>query len=165
MSDCLETSCEASFCHRLHFDPAYAREILSRKKVYPCVIDFCTAPTVGDPRRRPSRIWPRPGFILTRHMHVGFGRDHEALIYALHGPTGVFTLSKLNDRVNCGTCAPLTWNLGAARATAETSREVALGAKLMTYNRVPVCPLRCARFASGREKTCTSDRFDAWDLE
>ncbi|KAF7807769.1 Regulator of rDNA transcription protein 15 [Senna tora] len=236
MSDCLETSCEAceaSFCHRLHFDPAYAREILSRKKVYPCVIDFCTAPTVGDPRRRPSRIWPRPGrialellvglpliigFILTRHMHVGFGRDHDALIYALHRPsgmssltgrdltwdadifcaiicipltpplatriipsfahaahvdvwyaltysTGVFTLSKLNDRVTCGTRAPLTRNLGSARATAETYREVALGAKLVIYNRVPVCTLRCARFASAREKTCTSDRFDAWDLE
>ncbi|KAF7807834.1 hypothetical protein G2W53_039995 [Senna tora] len=30
---------------------------------------------------------------------------------------------------------------------------------------VPVCPLRCARFASAREKTCTSDRFDAWDLD
>ncbi|KAF7800365.1 Regulator of rDNA transcription protein 15 [Senna tora] len=184
----------------LHFDPAYAREILSRKKVYPCVIDFCTAPTVGDPRRRPSRIWPRPGrialellvglpliigFILTRHMHVGFGRDHDALIYALHRPsgmssltgrdltwdadifcaTGVFTLSKLNDRVTCGTRAPLTRNLGSARATAETYREVALGAKLVIYNRVPVCTLRCARFASAREKTCTSDRFDAWDLE
>ncbi|KAF7800878.1 senescence-associated protein [Senna tora] len=83
MSDCLETSCEASFYHRLHFDPTYAREILSRKKVYPCVIDFCTAPTAGDARRRPSRVWPRPcqialkllvrlpfviGFILTQHI-------------------------------------------------------------------------------------------------
>ncbi|KAF7807886.1 hypothetical protein G2W53_040047 [Senna tora] len=173
----------------LHFDPAYAREILSRKKVYPCVIDFAL--------RRRSAIHvvdrqgfgPRPGFILTRHMHVGFGRDHDALIYALHRPsgmssltgrdltwdadiflrvkkhTGVFTLSKLNDRVTCGTRAPLTRNLGSARATAETYREVALGAKLVIYNRVPVCTLRCARFASAREKTCTSDRFDAWDLE
>ncbi|KAF7807894.1 uncharacterized protein G2W53_040055 [Senna tora] len=101
MSDCLETSCEAceaSFCHRLHFDPAYAREILSRKKVYPCVIDFCTAPTVG--RSTSSTV-----------------KDLAAT------STGVFTLSKLNDRVTCGTRAPLTRNLGSARATAETYRE------------------------------------------
>ncbi|KAF7807846.1 uncharacterized protein G2W53_040007 [Senna tora] len=174
--------------------------VMGRKQVYSCLIDFCTAPTIGDPRRRPSRIWPRPGrialkllvglpfvkgFILTRHMHVGFGRDHDTLIYDLHRPSGmssltgrdltwdadifcatsVFTLSKLNDRVTCGTCAPLTRNLGSARATAEMYRDVALGAKLVIYNRVPVCPLRCARFASGREKTCPSDRFDTWDLE
>ncbi|KAF7800685.1 Regulator of rDNA transcription protein 15 [Senna tora] len=90
---------------------------------------------------------------------------HVDVWYALTYSTGVFTLSKLNDRVTCGTRAPLTRNLGSARATAETYREVALGAKLVIYNRVPVCTLRCARFASAREKTCTSDRFDAWDLE
>ncbi|KAF7807786.1 pentatricopeptide repeat-containing protein [Senna tora] len=218
-----------------HFDSAYAREILPRKKVDPWVIDFgWTAIHVVDHRATDSdgletsweaslchRLHFDPSharFIFTRHMHVGFGRDHDALIYALHRPygmssltgrdltwdadifcaiicipltpplatriipsfahaahvddwyaltysTGVFTLSKLNDRVTCGTCAPLTRNLGSARATAETYRDVALGAKLVTYNRVPVCPLRCARFASGREKTCPSDRSDTWDLE
>ncbi|KAF7807883.1 uncharacterized protein G2W53_040044 [Senna tora] len=39
-SDGLETSWEASLCHRDHFDSAYAREILPRKKVDPWVIDF-----------------------------------------------------------------------------------------------------------------------------
>ncbi|KAF7821469.1 uncharacterized protein G2W53_026924 [Senna tora] len=39
-SDCLETSWEVSLCHRLHFDPAHAREILQSKKVDPRLIDF-----------------------------------------------------------------------------------------------------------------------------
>ncbi|KAF7821481.1 uncharacterized protein G2W53_026936 [Senna tora] len=38
--DCLETSWEVSLCPRLQFDPAYALEILLRKKVDPRLIDF-----------------------------------------------------------------------------------------------------------------------------
>ncbi|KAF7801187.1 uncharacterized protein G2W53_044866 [Senna tora] len=99
-SDGLETSREASLCHRLHFDPSHAREILPRKKVDPWVIDFgWTAIHVVDHRATDSdgletsweaslchRLHFDPSharFILTRHMHVGFGRDHDALIYAL----------------------------------------------------------------------------------
>ncbi|KAF7800408.1 uncharacterized protein G2W53_039929 [Senna tora] len=54
-SDCLETSWEASLCHRLHLDPSYAREILHRKKVHPRLIDFgWTAIHVVDRRATDS---------------------------------------------------------------------------------------------------------------
>ncbi|KAF7800370.1 uncharacterized protein G2W53_045249 [Senna tora] len=54
-SDCLETSWEVSLCHRLHFDPSHAREILPRKKFDPWVIDFgWTAIPVVDHRATDS---------------------------------------------------------------------------------------------------------------
>ncbi|KAF7821488.1 uncharacterized protein G2W53_026943 [Senna tora] len=54
-SDCVETSCEVSMCHRLNFDPAYALEILHRKKVDPRLINFCwTAIHVVDRRATDS---------------------------------------------------------------------------------------------------------------
>ncbi|KAF7821465.1 uncharacterized protein G2W53_026920 [Senna tora] len=58
-SDCLETSWEVSLCHTLHFDPAYACEILHSKNVDPSVTYFLALPTDGDPCRRPSNIWLR----------------------------------------------------------------------------------------------------------
>ncbi|KAF7807781.1 uncharacterized protein G2W53_039942 [Senna tora] len=83
-----------------HFDSAYAREILPRKKVDPWVIDFGWTATHDDPSRRPSKIWPRAsrialkllgrfpcviGFILTHHMHVRFCLEknltHDSLIF------------------------------------------------------------------------------------
>ncbi|KAF7821641.1 uncharacterized protein G2W53_027096 [Senna tora] len=98
--DRLETSWEASLCHRDNFISAYARKILHRKKVDPWVIDFSALPTDGDPRRRPLKIWPRASqialkllarfpcvisFILTQHMHVGFCIErkltHDSLIF------------------------------------------------------------------------------------
>ncbi|KAF7800367.1 pentatricopeptide repeat-containing protein [Senna tora] len=160
-SDCLETSWEASLCHRLHLDPSYAREILHRKKVHPRLIDFgWTAIHVVDRRATDSDgLETSREASLCHRLHFDPSHAREIL------PRKKLTHGKLNDRVTCGTRAPLTRNLGSARATAETYREVALGAKLVIYNRVPVCTLRCARFASAREKTCTSDRFDAWDLE
>ncbi|KAF7807837.1 Protein TAR1 [Senna tora] len=54
-SDCLETSWKVSLCHRLHFDPAYAPDILPRKKVDPRLIDFgWTAIHVVDRRATDS---------------------------------------------------------------------------------------------------------------
>ncbi|KAF7800875.1 Regulator of rDNA transcription protein 15 [Senna tora] len=99
-SDGLETSWEASLCHRDHFDSAYACEILPRKKDDPWVIDFGGTTTDGDLGRHPTKIWPRVSRIA-----------------------------------------------------------------LKLLGRVPIYPLHCARFASAREKTCTSDRFDTWDLD
>ncbi|KAF7807896.1 uncharacterized protein G2W53_040057 [Senna tora] len=79
-SDCLETSWEASLCHRLHLDPSYAREILHRKKVHPRLIDFgWTAIHVVDRRAtdsdgletsREASLCHR--LHLTHHMHVRF---------------------------------------------------------------------------------------------
>ncbi|KAF7800873.1 uncharacterized protein G2W53_044622 [Senna tora] len=77
-SDGLETSWEASLCHRLHFDPAYTREILPRKKVDPWVIDFGWTTTNGYPSRRPSKIWPRASRITLKLL----GRDHFDSPYA-----------------------------------------------------------------------------------
>ncbi|KAF7821640.1 Regulator of rDNA transcription protein 15 [Senna tora] len=52
-------------------------------------------------------------------------------------------------------------NLGSARATTETYRDMALGAKLVIYNRVPVCPLHCARFASAWEGRIEAPRAES----
>ncbi|KAF7807827.1 Tar1p [Senna tora] len=65
-SDRLETSWKASLCQRDHFDSAYARETLPRKKVDPWVIDFGWRATDGDPSRRPSKIWQRASRIALK---------------------------------------------------------------------------------------------------
>ncbi|KAF7807897.1 uncharacterized protein G2W53_040058 [Senna tora] len=79
-SDGLETSWEASLCHRDHFDSAYAREILPRKKVDPWVIDLggrrSTRSTAGRPTRMALKLLGRLpcviGINLTQHMHLRF---------------------------------------------------------------------------------------------
>ncbi|KAF7807792.1 uncharacterized protein G2W53_039953 [Senna tora] len=101
-SDGLETFREASLCHRDHFDSAYAREILPRKKVDPWVIDFgWTTIHVVDHRATDSdgletsweaslchRLHFDPSharIILTHHMHVRFCLEknltHDSLIF------------------------------------------------------------------------------------
>ncbi|KAF7800425.1 uncharacterized protein G2W53_045174 [Senna tora] len=79
-SDCLETSWEASLCHRLHLDPSYAREILHRKKFTHDSLILggrrSTWSTAGRPTRMALKLLVRLpcviGFILTHHMHVRF---------------------------------------------------------------------------------------------
>ncbi|KAF7821643.1 uncharacterized protein G2W53_027098 [Senna tora] len=75
--DCLETSWDVSLCPRLQFDPAYAREILHRKKFDRDSLNFdgrrSTWSTAGRPTRIALKLLGRLlcviGIILSQHMH------------------------------------------------------------------------------------------------
>ncbi|KAF7821660.1 uncharacterized protein G2W53_027115 [Senna tora] len=85
-SDCLETSWEFSLCHRLHFDPAYAREILHRKKLMHGVADRrrSTSSSIDDLATRKldcletsSEVSLCQRLHLTQHMHMRFCIEKE----------------------------------------------------------------------------------------